>query len=346
LAFHFKLFIYHMRIRTLSASTKYLIQEAKKRNYKIEIVNENQNLLYISDGKQKILFKNIDGGANSALGYKISQHKDISNQIFKHHQFPYPKSLEITNFENIPIDQIDKEIGYPCVVKPTDTNHGIGISCDINDTQNLTKAIQYAAQFTKAIIIQKQLTGHDHRIIIINNKISCGTKRIPAHIIWNGKNSIQELIEIENKNPLRGSKEYDKPLVQIYIDEIVHTYLDTKYKMTINDIPPNQKTIYLRGNSNTGTWWTYQNFTPNDIHPNTQKLCLEVTKIFWLKICWIDIITQDISQQLNIKQEGIIEVGATPAIFSYNTPQFLKNNINPAADILNMHFTSLKKIKK
>jgi cyanophycin synthetase len=42
-------------------------------------------------------------------------------------------------------------------------------------------------------------------------------KRIPAFVVGNGTNTIKELINKENKNPLRG-KEHEKTLTQIPID--------------------------------------------------------------------------------------------------------------------------------
>jgi hypothetical protein len=38
---------------------------------------------------------------------------------------------------------------------------------------------------------------------VIGDKVVYGIKRVPAHIIGDGKHTIEELITIENQNPLR-----------------------------------------------------------------------------------------------------------------------------------------------
>ncbi|MDD2637294.1 MAG: hypothetical protein PHW82_17540 [Bacteroidales bacterium] len=43
-----------------SISTHYLIKEAEKRGLKLEVINEDFNLFYLSNNEKKILFKNID----------------------------------------------------------------------------------------------------------------------------------------------------------------------------------------------------------------------------------------------------------------------------------------------
>jgi cyanophycin synthetase len=49
----------------------------------------------------------------------------------------------------------------------------------------------------------KKFTGFDFRILVIDNKLVAAAKRVPAHVIGNGENSIQELIATENLDQKR-----------------------------------------------------------------------------------------------------------------------------------------------
>jgi D-alanine-D-alanine ligase-like ATP-grasp enzyme len=67
----------------------------------------------------------------------------------------------------------------------------------------LQQGIDHAFSFADTIIIQKFIPGDEQRILVIGDKVVYGIKRVPAHIIGDGKHTIEELITIENQNPLR-----------------------------------------------------------------------------------------------------------------------------------------------
>jgi cyanophycin synthetase len=46
-------------------------------------------------------------------------------------------------------------------------------------------------KFSKRVIVEKFITGFDFRILVIDNKLVAAAKRVPAHVIGNGENSIQ-----------------------------------------------------------------------------------------------------------------------------------------------------------
>jgi cyanophycin synthetase len=57
----------------------------------------------------------------------------------------------------------------------------------------------FRQEYSKRVIVEKFITGFDFRILVIDNKL-VAAKRVPAHVIGNGENSIQELIT-ENLDP-------------------------------------------------------------------------------------------------------------------------------------------------
>jgi cyanophycin synthetase len=68
----------------------------------------------------------------------------------------------------------------------------------------------------------KFITGFDFRIF--DNKLVAAAKRVPAHVIGNGENSIQELIATENLDPKRGYG-HENVLTQIDVNRILKIYL-------------------------------------------------------------------------------------------------------------------------
>ena len=88
------------------------------------------------------------------------------------------------------------------------------------------EAFRQAKESSKsgAIIVEKFITGEDYRLLVINNVLVAAAKRTPAHVIGDGKSSIQELIDEVNKDPRRGYG-HEKVLTQITVNDLTKTII-------------------------------------------------------------------------------------------------------------------------
>ncbi len=128
------------------------------------------------------------------------------------------------------------------------------------------------------MIVQEQITGDEFRILVLFGKVILAINRIPAHVIGNGTDTIKKLIEDENaSNPLRGNG-YDNPIAYIPIDTEMKGYI-AKQCYNLESILEEGKKLQLRGNSNTGTGGTIQDYT-HLIHPEIQEICAKVAELF------------------------------------------------------------------
>jgi cyanophycin synthetase len=93
------------------------------------------------------------------------------------------------------------KIGYPIVLKPLDGNHGRA-SINVTNWEDAVSGLAFIKEYSRRIIVEKFITGF-FRILVIDNKLVAAAKRVPAHVIGNGQNSIEELIATENLDPRR-----------------------------------------------------------------------------------------------------------------------------------------------
>ena len=58
-----------------------------------------------------------------------------------------------------------ESIGFPCVVKPLDGNHGRGVSLDLRDEADVRKAFPLALAQSRAgdVVVETYVTGNDYR---------------------------------------------------------------------------------------------------------------------------------------------------------------------------------------
>ena len=103
------------------------------------------------------------------------------------------------------------------VLKPLNANHGRGVTTDIRDDAQLEKAYDKAKEHGNAVIVETFLEGLDHRLLVVDGKLVAAAKRVPAHVVGDGKHSVEELVAIVNEDPRRGVG-HEKVLTRISLD--------------------------------------------------------------------------------------------------------------------------------
>jgi cyanophycin synthetase len=159
------------------------------------------------------------------------------------------------------------------------------------------------------MIIQEQVEWKEFRVLVIMWEVILVLNRISPYVVWDGVHTINFHINMLNKNPKRGEW-YKNVYSQIVIDEELIWFIDKQW-FNLQSILPLWKKIDLRGNSNLGTWGTWKCFT-DVICEENKKICVDICREFWFEICWIDIITTDISKPLFETWGIILELNDNP----------------------------------
>ncbi len=66
------------------------------------------------------------------------------------------------------MDEIEKKLGYPCFVKPACTGSSVGVG-KAHDRAELEKALAYAAQFDRKVLIEENIDGHEVECAVLGN---------------------------------------------------------------------------------------------------------------------------------------------------------------------------------
>ncbi len=208
-------------------------------------------------------------------------------------------------------------IGFPLVIKPIDGNHGRGISVDINNLEDALVAFHAAQQVSRRVIVEKYIQGEDYRLLVINNKLVAAALRSPAHVIGDGKSTVDELITEVNKDPRRGYG-HEKELTMITVNDLTKTIIaDEGY--TLDSILAEGEKLILKDTANLSTGGTAEDVT-DIVHPANVSMVERISKIIDLDICGIDIMTTDISQPLSETGGAVLEVNAGPGFRMHLSP--------------------------
>lgn len=314
-----------------------LASEAKKMWYTVEVISDELDIFTISNKQKKVLFKNIDCGINNSLGVRFSRYKTLSYFILWKHGIRVPKSIVIKKWQtinNIIKELKDKNIKFPLVIKPLTGEHGNWVSVNIRTEKDIKKSIKNALSFHHQVIIQEFFPGKDYRLLVIGNKFVAAMNRVPAFIVGDWKNTINNIIKKENMNPMRGEG-HSNNLTKISIDTNLKNYISTQW-LSLQSIIPKNKKIFLRKNANLSTWWISIDIT-DQVHPTIKKMAEKASKILWLQVCGIDYLSQDITKPLHQQKWWIIEVNHTPWLRWHQFPTIGKPR-NVAKAILQLAF--------
>lgn len=102
------------------------------------------------------------------VGALLAMDKGISKQIMNETGIPNAKGI-IFHAERDEISKIEKEIGYPCVVKPCSCGSSVGVSI-VESKSELEKALDYAKLYESRILIEEKITGREFSVAILDGR--------------------------------------------------------------------------------------------------------------------------------------------------------------------------------
>lgn len=316
------------RVR-LGPSTGSIVEEAVARDIPWIRLGTN-SLVQLGYGVNQMRFQATITCNTSNIAVDIACDKEDTKRMLENSSVPVARGSICVDEEDL-IDTIDK-IGFPIVIKPLGGNHGKGASINVKTIDEAKAGLEHAQRYGRRVIVEKFITGHDFRILVINHKMVAAAQRVPAHVVGDGEHTIAELIEIENQDPRRGYG-HENVLTEIEVDRDSMDLLQKK-GYTEDTIPPKDEIVYLKSTANLSTGGTSVDVT-DMVHPENIFLAERISRIIGLDICGIDIMAENLTQPLQENGGVILEVNAAPGFRMHLAPsEGLPRNV--AAPVIDM----------
>ena len=318
----------------IGPSTEAIVKEAEARGIPwMQLSTRAMTQLGYGANQKRIQATQSD--RTSILGIELSCDKEATKEILQKHGIPVPRGVTIQYFDELEA-AIEQVGGFPVVIKPLDCNHGRGVTIDINSWREAETAFDTAIALSKLreVIVEGYHLGRDHRVLVVNGKVVAVAERVPAHVVGDGRSTIEELIESTNRDPRRGEG-HDNVMTRLELDRGSFELL-RKQRCTLDTILRQEEICYLRATANLSTGGMAIDRT-DEIHPNNIWLAERTAQIIGLDIAGIDIVTPDISRPLREVNGVVIEVNAAPGFRMHVCPSQGKSR-NVAAPVLDMLF--------
>lgn len=306
-----------------------IYKAAQKLNINISILGElkGRPIFSLKKNGQRTYLRATATMQGSYLGKKIARSKILSHRLLKENGFPVPEQVEVESKKDLQdlLDTYNK-----IVLKPYDGCEGKKVTTDIESLQEAWQVVKEIKKDHKKVIAEEQVPGRDYRVLVVGNRISAVAERIPAWVVGNGQDNIEQLIKKENNSEKRSKKGAWRP---IKFNSQVKRFLK-KQDLGLDYIPKKEEKVTLTRAANVSAGGIAVNVT-DEICPANKKIALDIASIMGLDVTGLDFKTPHISQPLEKSGGRIVEVNGLPDL----TGHFYiarGEPVNPAEDILKM----------
>ncbi|HWQ62280.1 MAG TPA: cyanophycin synthetase, partial [Negativicutes bacterium] len=299
---------------SLGPSTSAIAEAATRRGIPVTRVG-GEDLLILGYGcRQQRVWATVTG-RTGALAVDLAGDKHLTKQVLSEGGVPVPEGLVVESAAEAV--SAAESLGGPVAVKPAGSNQGKGVTLNISAPAEVERAFAIAAAFDRRVVVETFFPGRQYRLCVVNGKMVAAAERIPAYIMGDGVHSVEELVAIVNRDPLRGEG-HERPLTRIRIDAVAITVL-VRQGLTPQTVPAKDAVVYIRENANLSTGGTAVDVT-DAVHPDNVVLAERAAALIGLDIAGVDVVAGDIGRPIRGGGGAVIEVNAAPGIRMHHFP--------------------------
>lgn len=296
----------------LGPSTACIVDAANERRIPSIRLSEG-NLVQLGYGARQRRIWTAETDATSAIAESISSDKDLTKSLLQSCGVPVPEGCIVDDIENA--WEAAQDIGLPVVVKPSDGNHGRGVSTDLNTREEVVAAYRVAEVEGSAVIIERFVRGNEHRLLVVGGKMVAAARGESAYVTGDGVANITQLINAQLNTDARRGDDESFPLNRITYEEDPTVLLVLERQgLGPDSVPLAGQQVLIQRHGNVA-------FDCTDVvHPSVAAAAALAARIVGLDIAGIDLVAADISRPLEEQGGAIVEVNAGPGLLMHLKP--------------------------
>lgn len=248
-------------------------------------------------------------GSSSYLAAQMSQEKASTSRVLRDAGVPVPPQRLAADADGAV--RAAREIGYPVVVKPNDRGKGVGVAVGLVDDDAVRRAFEAARGTGRVALVEGFVAGDDHRLLVVGGTLVAAARRIPGHVVGDGRRTVEELIDEANTDPRRG-RGFAKVMVRLELDGQAMRLLG-EAGLGPDSVPEAGAVVFLRRTANVSTGGTAEDVTER-VHPDIRLAAERAARIVGLDVAGVDFLSPDISRSYREAGGAICEVNCTPGL--------------------------------
>lgn len=324
-----------INIQSLPTNLRYLLLEAKKRDYAISLLpallEGHRNIYQIDHNKKTMLIVGVnDYPDTSYCGEFITSCKLLTYKLVHKKGIPMPKTYHFTSLKEVEELWKKKFKKNPVVIKPDNSALGLDVYVNLKTIKDIQGAtLNILKRYQKEGLIQEYKQGKDLRIQAVGGKLFAACIRVPAHVTGDGKSSINKLVREKNETKRR-LNEYN--VIKINKETKI---LLKEQKLKLSSVPEKGQPVKLKKIANIGQGGEAVDVTDR-VHKNFNDLIKILAETFNVKTFATDFIVKDETMPLKPRNAYFLEINV-PCMWAHH--HFAKGQKrNVAAAILDAYF--------
>ncbi len=298
----------------LGPSTAALVRAAEERDIPWIRLNEG-SLVQLGYGKYQKRIQATLTSETRQIAAEIASDKRLTHQILEQLGLPVPRQAIVYDAEEA-VEEAER-LGFPVVVKPLDGNHGKAVAIGLKTVDEVRGAYEKAKGICPRVIVEACQPGNDYRILVVDGHVVAVARRVPGHVVGDGRHTVAELIDIVNSDPRRGIG-HEKVLTRLVVDEQAQRLIQ-QAGLTLESVLPKGQAFYLRSTGNLSTGGTAIDRT-DGIHEDNRTMAERAVKAIGLDVGGVDFVSPDITRSYKEVGGAIVEVNAAPGFRMHLAP--------------------------
>lgn len=198
---------------------------------------------------------------------------------------------------------------FPVIVKPNSKSQGWGV-CKTHNKKEFMQAVRALSGRENVFLVQKVAPGRDYRIVVLDEEIISAYQRLPLSVTGDGRNTIRGLLRLKQKQFQRAGRD-----TVLAPDDFRITNQLKQAGLSLNSTLSKNRRVELMPNANLSTGGDALDVTET-LHPDWQKLAIQLTRDMNLRYCGVDVMTEGTLQEPP-RSYVILEVNAAPGLDHY-----------------------------
>ena len=218
-----------------------------------------------------------------------------------------------------------------CVVKPAlGCAGGEGVTTHVTTQRELTRAAVFASIYSSLIMIERQIPGDVYRLLYLDGELIDAIRRLPPHVVGDGRSTIRRLIAAENRRRVERS---GMTALKILVGDFDCRTTLRRAGLSLNSIPQPGQVVVVKTATNESAAHECE-AVRDEVHDDIVREGARAAQTLGIRLAGLDVITSDVGVPLEQSGGAIIEVNSSPGLHYHYQVKNVEDQVPVAVPIL------------